>query len=140
MHGIDQITQMDIFYHAMNYSSEGIIYATCYRAFKRKSSIEANQVIEDLAKSNYRALVETSRSSSSRLKEGGMLKLNMMTTIEAKFDMLMSKMSNQERRIHSENTVGIEDGGEYKCMTNEGLAHDGPYQVEEVQFVSGNIS
>ena len=42
MHGIDQITQMDIFYHAMNYSSKGIIDATCYGAFKRKSVGEAN--------------------------------------------------------------------------------------------------
>ena len=50
MHGIDQITQMDIFYHAMNYSSKGIIDASCCGAFKRKSAEEANQLIEDLAK------------------------------------------------------------------------------------------
>ena len=55
MHGIDQITQMDIFYHSMNYSSKGIIDAACCGAFKRKSAEEANQLIEDLAKSNYRA-------------------------------------------------------------------------------------
>ena len=35
MHGIDQIIQMDIFYHAINYSSKGIIDAACYGAFKR---------------------------------------------------------------------------------------------------------
>ena len=69
-----------------------------------------------------------------------MLELNRMTAIEAKLDMLVRNMSNQERRSHSENTVGIEDGGEYKCMTDEGLAHEGPYQVEEAQFLSGNIS
>ena len=28
MHGIDLITQMDIFYHAMNYASKGIIDAS----------------------------------------------------------------------------------------------------------------
>ena len=67
MHGIDQITQMDIFYHAMNYSSKGIIDAACCGAFKRKSAKEVNWLIEDLAKSNYRAPVETS-GSSSRLK------------------------------------------------------------------------
>ena len=61
MHGIDQITQMDIFYHAMNYSSKGIIDAACYGALKRKSAKEANQLIEDLAKSNYRAPVEDFR-------------------------------------------------------------------------------
>ena len=107
MHGIDQIAQMDIFYHIMNYSSKGIIDAACCGAFKRKSAEEVNQLIEDLVKSNYRAPTETS-GSSSRLK-GGMLELNMMTTIEAKLDVLMSKMSTQERRCHSANTMGIEE-------------------------------
>ena len=60
-----------------------------------------------------------------------MLKLNRMTAIKAKLDVLMGKMSNQERRIHSINTVEIEEGGEQKCMTDEGLSHEGPYQVEE---------
>ena len=55
------------FYHAINYSSKGIIDAACYRAFKRKSVEEANQFIEDLAKSNYKAPVET-LGSSSKLK------------------------------------------------------------------------
>ena len=41
MHGIDLTTQMDIFYHAMNYTSKGIIDATCCGAFKRKSVEEA---------------------------------------------------------------------------------------------------
>ena len=42
MHGIDKITHMDIFYHAMNYTSKGIIDATYCRAFERKSAEEAN--------------------------------------------------------------------------------------------------
>ena len=41
MHGIDQITQIDIFYDTMNYSMKGIINATCYGAYKRKSVEEA---------------------------------------------------------------------------------------------------
>ena len=53
MHRIDQITQMDIFYHAMKYSSKEIIDVACYGAFKRKSAEEDNQLIGDLAKSNY---------------------------------------------------------------------------------------
>ena len=68
MHGIDQITQMDIFYHAMNYFSKGIIDATFCGAFKRKSAEEANHLIEDLFKSNYGAPTETS-GSSSRVRE-----------------------------------------------------------------------
>ena len=50
MHGLDLTTQMDIFYHSMNYASKGIIDAACYRAFERKSVEEARQLIEDLAK------------------------------------------------------------------------------------------
>ena len=51
MHGIEQTTHMDIFYHAMNYTSKGIIDASCCGAFKRKSAEEANKLIKDLAKS-----------------------------------------------------------------------------------------
>ena len=54
MHGIDLNTHMDIFYHYMNYTSKGIIDASCCGAFKRKSAEEAKQLIEDLAKCNYR--------------------------------------------------------------------------------------
>ena len=41
-----------------------------------------------------------------------MLELNRMTDIEAKFDVLMSKMTTQERRSYLENSVGTEEGGE----------------------------
>ena len=54
INGIDLTTQMDIFYHSMNYASNGIIDAAYYRAFKRKSAEEARQLIEDLAKCNYK--------------------------------------------------------------------------------------
>ena len=50
MHGIDLTTQMDIFYHAMNYTSKGIIDASFCRGFKRRSVEKVRQVIEDLAK------------------------------------------------------------------------------------------
>ena len=50
MLGIELTSQMDIFYHSMNYTSKGIIDAACYGAFKRKSVEEARQLIEDLAK------------------------------------------------------------------------------------------
>ena len=69
---------MDIFYHAMNYTSKGIIDAVCCGAFKRKSVEEANWLIEDLAKSNYKAPSETS-GSSSRLRGSGVVELNKMS-------------------------------------------------------------
>ena len=74
----------------------------------------------------YKAPFETS-SSSSRLKGEGMLELNKMIAIEAELDVLMVKMSTQERRSHSVNAVGIEEEDEKKCNNNEGLAHEGPY-------------
>ena len=75
----------------MNYTSKGIIDATCWGAFKRESAKEAKQLIEDLAKCNYIAPSETSRSSS-RLKGSGVIELNQMSAIEAKLDALMNKM------------------------------------------------
>ena len=82
---------MDIFYHAMNYISKGIIDAACCGAFKRKSVEKANQLIEDLVKSNYRAPYET-LGSSSRLRGSGVIELNKMSTIEAKLDALTNKV------------------------------------------------
>ena len=91
MHGIDLTTQMDIFYHSMNYTSKGIIDVAYCGAFKRKSAEEAKQMIEDLAQRNYRASSET-LGRSSRLKGSRVIELNNMTTIEAKIDALMNKL------------------------------------------------
>ena len=38
MHGIDLKTQMDIFYHSMNYTLKGIIDAACSGAFRRRKA------------------------------------------------------------------------------------------------------
>ena len=115
MHRIDLTTQMDIFYHSMNYTSKGIIDAACYGAFKRKSAEESRQLIEDIAKSNYRAPSKT-LGSSSKLKESGVIKLNRMTTIEAKLDALMNKLGNQDRRMHSAHEVGTVEVNEQKLI------------------------
>ena len=118
------------FLSCYEYTSKGIIDAVCCGAFKRKSVEEAKHLIEDLAKCNYKDPSETS-GSSSRLKGSGMLELNQMTTIEEKLDALISKMGNQERRMHSTNEVGIADENEKRNIAEEGLAHEGPYQVVE---------
>ena len=49
-----------------------------------------------------------------------------MSTIEAKLDIIMNRMSNQERRGHSCNEVGNVEGAKQKCLAGEGLAHEGP--------------
>ena len=130
---------MDIFYHSMNYTSKGIIDAACCGAFKRKSAEEAKQLIEDLAKCNYRAPFETS-GSSSRMKGSGLIELNQMTAIEAKLDALMNKMGNHEIRMHSAHEVGTVDENEKRNSVEEGLTHEGPYQVEEAQYLYANRS
>ena len=130
MHGIDLTTQMDIFYHSMNYTSKGIIDVACCGAFKRKSAEEARQLIEYLAKCNYRAPFET-LGSSSIMKGSGVIKLNKMTAIEEKLDALMNKTGNQERRMHSAHEVGRVEKNKQKSSAEEGLVHEGPYQVEE---------
>ena len=135
MHGIDLTTHMDIFYHAMNYTSKSLINVACCGAFKRKSAEEVKQLIEDLTECNYKAPSETSRSSS-RLKGSSMLELNRMTAIEAKLDTLMRKMGNQERIMHSANKMGRIDENEKRNSVEEGLAHEGPYQVEEAQYLN----
>ena len=60
MHGIDLTTQTDVFYHAMSYAFEGIIDAPFCGSFKRRSAEEARQLIEELAKCNYKAPSEAS--------------------------------------------------------------------------------
>ena len=46
MDGLEQMTQMDILYHAMNYISKETMDAAFRGAFKRKSTEEATQLIE----------------------------------------------------------------------------------------------
>ena len=76
-----------------------------------------------MAKSNYRAPSEASKSNS-KLRGGGVIELNKMSVIEAKLDALMSKINNQEIRNHSAYEVEIVVDVEKK--NEEGLSHKGP--------------
>ena len=80
MHGINLTTQMDNFYHTMNYTSKGIIDASCCGGFKRKSAEEARQVIKDLAKCNYKTPSKYS-GSNSRMRGNGLIGLDRTTAI-----------------------------------------------------------
>ena len=129
----------NIFYHSMNYASKGITDAACCGAFKRKSSEEARQLIEDLSKCNYKAPSRAS-GSSNKLKGNGVIELNRMTAIEAKLDALMNKLGNNERRMHTTLEVGTVGEGEKRNSADEGLTHEGSYQVEEEQYLNANRS
>ena len=131
MQGIDLTTQMDIFYHAMNYAFKGIIDASYCGAFKRRSVEEAREMIEDLAKCNYKAPSEASRS---RMKGNGLIGLDRMTTIEAKLDAVMNKLGNSERRMHTVYEVGAVE--ERSRMSAEELVGEEPYQVEEAKYMN----
>ena len=133
MHGIHLTTQMDIFYHAMNYASKGIIDASRYGAFKRRSTEEARQLIKDLAKCNYKAPSEAS-GSSSRLRGGGLIELNRMIAIEAKLDAVMNKLGSNERRMHTTHEVGAVK--ERIRSSVEGQVEEEPYQVEETKYMN----
>ena len=54
MHGIDLTTQMDIFYHVMNYTSKGIIDASYCGGFKRRSVEEAGKLLKTLPNATTR--------------------------------------------------------------------------------------
>ena len=138
MHGIEQMTQMDIFYHAMNYTLKGTLDAASRGAFRRKSDEEATQLIEELAKSNYRAPSEAS-GSSSKLRGSEVIEFNKMPVIETKLDAIMNRMNNQKRRGHSCNKVGTVKEVEQKSIAEQGLAHEGPYNVEEAQYIRKRI-
>ena len=57
-----------------------------------------------------------------------------MTAIEAKFDALMNKFGNNERRMHMTLEVGIVDEGEKRNSADKGLTHEVSYQVEEARY------
>ena len=130
---------MDIFYQAMNYILKGTMDAASYGAFRRKIVEEATLLIEKLEKSNYIAPSKASKNSS-RLRGSGVIELNKMSTIEAKPDTIMNRMNNQERRGHSCNEVGTVEEVEHKKIVEQGLAHEGPYNVEKAQYIDGNRS
>ena len=133
MHGIDLTTQMDIFYHVMNYTSKGIIDASCCGGFKRRSAEEARQVIEDLAKCNYKTPSESS-GSSNKMRGNGLIGLDRTTTIEAKLDAVMNKLSSNKRRIHTAYEVGAVKEG--RTNSAEGFEEEKPYQVKETKYMN----
>ena len=63
-----------------------------------------------------------------------------MSAIEAKLDALMNKLGNNERRVHTALEMGTVEGGEKRNSVEEGPNHEGPYQVEEAQYLNANRS
>ena len=131
MHGIDLKTQMDIFYHSMNYTSKVIIDAACGGSFRRRRAEEARQPIEDVARCNMRPPSESS-GSSNRAKGNGMIELNKTSAIEAKLDALMHRF---DKRMHFANEIGAVER-EGRVNNVEGRAEEGSYAVEEANYLN----
>ena len=124
---------MNIFCHAMNYTSKGIIDASCYGGFKRRSVEEARKVIEDLAKCNYKTPSESS-GSSNRMRRNCLIRLDRTITIEAKLDAVMNKLSSNEKTMHTAHEVGaIREG---RRNSAEGYEEEEPYQVTETKYMN----
>ena len=133
MNGIDLKTQMDIFYHAMNYTSKGIIDASCCGGFKRRRTEEARQVIEDLVKCNYKTPSESSRSSR-RMRGNGLIGLDRTTAIKAKLDAVMNKLSSNDKRMHTTHEVrAVKEG---RRNSAEGYEEEESYHVEETKYMN----
>ena len=107
MHRINLKTQMDIFYHSMNYTSKGIIDAACGEAFRRRRAEEARQLIEDLARCNMRPPSESS-GSIIRAKGNGMIELNKMSAMEAKEKSEKDERNKGERILENAESPGKE--------------------------------
>ena len=134
MNGIGLNTQMDIFYHSMNYTSKGILDATCCGAFKRKSAEEARDLIYDLAKCNMKASSE-SLGSNSRTRGSGIIELNRMTAMEEKLDAIMHKLGNEEKKMHYAHEIGVVERDGIR-RSAEGSIDEDPYQVEEAKYLN----
>ena len=134
MHVIDLKTQMDIIYHSLNDTSKGIIDASCRGAFKRKSTEEARDLIENLAKCNMKAPYEFMRSYS-KARGSGVIELSKMTAMEAKLDVIKHRMDKQDKKLHSVHEIeAVERDGIRRSA--EGPTEEDPYTVEEANYLN----
>ena len=122
---IELSAQVQTFYNGLNYSTRALVEAACGGSITTKIGRETNKIFEELAKNNYQA---PSKRSIGR-KQGGILELDRMSSLEAKFDALMKKMNQQTPR---EPTIG-----EIAYMQAQGvMMANTPFQVEEANYVS----
>ena len=84
-HGYELSAQVQTFYNGLNYSKRSLVDSACGGSITTKTSREANQLFEELAKNGYQAPSER----RIRRKQGGILELDRMSSLEAKFDALI---------------------------------------------------
>ena len=116
---------MQIFYNGLNYSIGALIDAACGGSITSKTVKEANQLLEELEKNNYQAPSERNGGK----KQGGLLKMDRVSSLEKKCDALMTRLNQQTPR---EPTIG-----EIACMQAQGaLIASPPLQIEDANYVN----
>ena len=72
------------------------------------------------------------------MRGNGLIGLDRTTTIEAKLDAIMNKLSRNEKRMHIGHEVGVVREG--RRNSAEGYEKEEPYQVEEAKYLNANKS
>ena len=122
-HGYELWSLVQTLYNGLNYSTRDLIDAACGGFITSKTAKEENKLFEELAKNNYQALVE--RFVGRR--QGGILEFDRVSSLEAKFEALMTKLNQQTPK---EPTFG-----EIAYMkTQEAMLTNAISQVEEVNY------
>ena len=76
-----------------------------------------------------------SSGSNNKTKGSGFIELNKMTVMEAKLDVIMHKLGNQEKKMHYAHEIGAV-GRDGIRRSTEGLIDEDPYQVEEANYLN----
>ena len=90
-HGYELSSQVQTFYNGLNYSMRALVKATCEGSITTKTTREVNQLFDELAKKNY----ELPSERNVGRRQGGILEMDRVSSLEAKFEALMTKLNQQ---------------------------------------------
>ena len=82
---------MKTLYNGLNYSTRALVNVVCGGSITIKMAKEANQLFEELAKNICQAHSER----SIERRQGGILELDWVSSLEAKFEALLTKLNQQ---------------------------------------------
>ena len=97
----------------------------CGGLITTKTAREANQLFEELAKNNYQAPSE--RNAGRR--QGGLIKVDRMSSLEVKFDALMTRLNKQAPRDPTIREIAY-------MQAQGGLMANPLFQIEDANYVN----
>ena len=112
-------------YNGLNYSTRALIDAACGGSITSRTTKEVNQLFEELAKNNYQAPFEISIGR----RQGGILKLDRVSSLGAKFEALMTKLNQPTPREPTTREIAY-------MKTQEAIMGNSTSHVEEANFVN----